>query len=962
MPVVTMPDGVPVAFPDDMPPEQIRSLIEQKFPDAAAQASAQRPQLDLEVEQPGVAGEEPGVGNVWQGRMGNNPLTAGIGAVFDLFGPAASSRGAIEGVSDLASVANPVGGGSLARMLPKAMDQIFGPADEMSPRENLGRNVVRLGTNAIIPAAGMAGNVERAARPAATFAGRMGQKLMEPYAVNPGRAVAGDVAGGVGAGTGISAYEEYAPESVQESGWDPVAKTVAALLGGVGGITAMQGARGAVNTARTGVKSRLGLDNETTLPVNEATGQFFKADEVNEAAKFVQEGASDPEAAVRTMRETISQLGDGPLPTTGPLTNDVGMLQMEGGLRRRGPKPFIERDRAVDTAASARTSALAPEGSTGRDATDYLENVQRERVGQAQMEERNAQEAQDLLRRTRRQEAAPLQSMAGEGGRAAARIDETVVDQTLVPTQERMSANYRNVDPDRSAVVDVSELVDQADAVRASLGDLNDPAKVLPRGLLNRIENTVPPEDFRVSPDGTAARPVAETSIGDIVEVMPEMSATISRAQKAQNYRLADNLRSLRDSMKGVVADAAEQGDEAAQRFMQADEDFAATMGPTFKRGPGDEAQKFRKDFNLDRHNRSTTPPSATADRFLRPGQPEKAQALNRIFDQAPNPEAGRQAVRDYLLSDLANSGAIDPQSGALLPQVIRQWRQRWGASLDEFPEIGREVDDLIGRAQRGADMEGAAEDLVRTAQRGVEEAQTNTGALRFALGNDPEHMIGQALSSGDSERAIGSLVNLTEGNPSARAGLKSALVDYLVKTKTTSAVGKTTDNTRPVSFAKLDDLFKKHERALAQVLEPEEMNQLRQVHKMLSISKRDVQATTGSQTAERLSSGPISEQSLFPLEAALRLKFGMLKGGGIMSIIKKALRQMKGSETDNVDQLMRQMAFDPELARHLLTRQVDVGGKAWNAKLNRLIAYGAGARAIEEDGGEAPPPEESQN
>lgn len=33
MPVVTMPDGVPVSFPDEMPPEQIRDLIAKKFPD-----------------------------------------------------------------------------------------------------------------------------------------------------------------------------------------------------------------------------------------------------------------------------------------------------------------------------------------------------------------------------------------------------------------------------------------------------------------------------------------------------------------------------------------------------------------------------------------------------------------------------------------------------------------------------------------------------------------------------------------------------------------------------------------------------------------------------------------------------------------------------------------------------------------------------------------------------------------
>jgi hypothetical protein len=35
MPIVQMPDGAHVQFPDNMPPDQIRSLILQKFPDAA---------------------------------------------------------------------------------------------------------------------------------------------------------------------------------------------------------------------------------------------------------------------------------------------------------------------------------------------------------------------------------------------------------------------------------------------------------------------------------------------------------------------------------------------------------------------------------------------------------------------------------------------------------------------------------------------------------------------------------------------------------------------------------------------------------------------------------------------------------------------------------------------------------------------------------------------------------------
>ena len=39
MPVVTMPDGTRVFFPDDMPREQIQAMILKKFPDVGGHNS-----------------------------------------------------------------------------------------------------------------------------------------------------------------------------------------------------------------------------------------------------------------------------------------------------------------------------------------------------------------------------------------------------------------------------------------------------------------------------------------------------------------------------------------------------------------------------------------------------------------------------------------------------------------------------------------------------------------------------------------------------------------------------------------------------------------------------------------------------------------------------------------------------------------------------------------------------------
>lgn len=80
MPTLVMPDGQPVTFPDDMPKEQIRGLIESKFPDAFAPAPSVAADAAKSLgsglvrgvtgiaELPGVARDIVGAGVEWLGR------------------------------------------------------------------------------------------------------------------------------------------------------------------------------------------------------------------------------------------------------------------------------------------------------------------------------------------------------------------------------------------------------------------------------------------------------------------------------------------------------------------------------------------------------------------------------------------------------------------------------------------------------------------------------------------------------------------------------------------------------------------------------------------------------------------------------------------------------------------------------------------------------------------------------
>src|SRR6185312_8854968 len=73
MPQVRMPDGAIVAFPDDMPADQIRSIIATKFPEVAPKvdpATNQPPGVPA-FSPPGVEGYDPQTGEV------SNPYSMG---------------------------------------------------------------------------------------------------------------------------------------------------------------------------------------------------------------------------------------------------------------------------------------------------------------------------------------------------------------------------------------------------------------------------------------------------------------------------------------------------------------------------------------------------------------------------------------------------------------------------------------------------------------------------------------------------------------------------------------------------------------------------------------------------------------------------------------------------------------------------------------------------------------------
>src|SRR5512139_3458813 len=114
MPIVAMPDGTQVSFPDDMARDQIRSLILQKFPDAEKQAS---PKF--------------GLGDTWPAQLAKSVYNAVTlpGDVYQGKAAVPQSENMVGGentqnidrVTNLAAIASPVSpGGTFTKMVPPA--------------------------------------------------------------------------------------------------------------------------------------------------------------------------------------------------------------------------------------------------------------------------------------------------------------------------------------------------------------------------------------------------------------------------------------------------------------------------------------------------------------------------------------------------------------------------------------------------------------------------------------------------------------------------------------------------------------------------------------------------------------------------------------------------------------------------------------------------------------------------
>jgi hypothetical protein len=944
-------EGRSISVPDDFSDAEIAEVLAAGAP--AAPSPPQAPQPQAPAESTGaMRGLKIGLQGAGRG------LAEVAGAPVDL--TTAALNAGITGVNlasrvigydtNLPTIQRPFGGSQQIADVASSAAQAAGyePVTPTGLRESVAYNTNRFGANAAGTVGALFGAPALAARvagraPAPTATPSAVETLRAPYREAPVQTLIGDVGASAGAGATTGAIDTVIPESIRNDPvYGPMLALPATLVGATGGgVAAQLGAAGAQKAARAATDWAAGNSIQYVDP---ATGMPFNPRDLDTAATVVQGQASDPRLAAENIAAYRQRLGeltvppsDASTPTAGLVSGDTGLIAAENRARTRDGVRFTDQDRRVNAAALDEAERLAPAANPELVAAE-AQRVAAERMAAEEAAVARAQRGVDRLAATRAGQGEELRQWGALEDSARQRLDQAVVEQSLQPMTAEKTRQFQQV-PDgpmfsRPVVDAADEIVRNAERLPPGAQ-----ADIVPQARVDDIlQNYVSRRE-----DGTrVGRGYRNIDYNTVNQLRALLSSDVAQARKAlASPPYIENLERLRSALSQMT-ETMPAAAAANQHFRDV---YAAVWG---RQNPT--AYEFRQRYNQDPLNRSRTPPDATASTFVRPNDRQAAEELGRIFQSTPDPAAAQAAARDYLMADLARRGGAVNSRGMLNPAALRRWADDNRFNLDLVPGLRDEVQGLLGRAQRGEAMAGQFTENLRNAQRTqrMTEDDINRSVLGRVIGADPTNVVSTILQGRNPVADTRRLLRDIGGNADAREGLKAAVRDYLMERGTTSAVQNTPDGRNPVSFAKLDALFKQHEDVLAQVYSPAEMNRLRAMHELLRpLTAKGLQATAGSPTAERVSAvGQL-------IEAGLKIKYGMLKGGGLTRIFKQVVNAMP-SDGEQVNRLLAEFWFNPKLAQHMLTRDVRaVGSQWWNGKLFRLLGLEEAIRADDEGRGD---------
>jgi len=316
---------------------------------------------------------------------------------------------------------------------------------------------------------------------------------------------------------------------------------------------------------------------------------------------------------------------------------------------------------------------------------------------------------------------------------------------------------------------------------------------------------------------------------------------------------------------------------------------------------------------------------------------------------------AGADTAKAYLRAGGTAEGLADAaafslrqaamKDGVLDPAAYARWAKDRAAFLSQIPDAAARFGAAADAAQAarvgGKALDAHLDQAAKVAQRTINDATaarataikaSQDGVVKGLLGGgDPVQQVGAILKSKTAERDAAQLGRLTENDPDARAALRRAVAEYILrdlKGNEASATGTET----ALNGNGLQTFLRNSGPALRHIMAPADMTALQGVADSLASSGLSKQRGAG------LSSAPASTSILqrFAHEmagltlggasgagigTALLGPAGGYVGGAVGAAMGKALQAAREAGVQTTDHLVSQALLNPALMRVLLTK-----------------------------------------
>jgi len=640
---------------------------------------------------------------------------------------------------------------------------------------------------------------------------------------------------------------------------------------------------------------------------------------------FVDEPARD--SLINTLQDNITRAQEiGVKPTTGTISKNIGLIGLEKSLASKAETSGLFFDRKVSNikTLNQELDKLRIRPGASISSQDFVQATLKEK-------DIKIREAQDDLSEL----INDLQNSfpSGMKSQASLRLDKNISDELVRVTNQKNDL-YKAIDPNLELKIDPNLKVD-VQGIDKSLKEVlkeitskqgtidPTPARIKSFSFIRDLENYLKgnkiPKNKVIGfvPVQQKIKPQKERSLsyGDLQNIRPYLSDAIreSRGDIKLGGEVANRLGQLKEVVDNLVEEIAKRDDAFGQRAKRAFDFYKNTFVPKFRTSVGNEfARKYKQ-------GAAAIPASQLASKFIYPnkgGALEAAENLKKIIDGSENEVTAVAAVRDYLISDLANY--ITGTKGQLIPSRINKFIDNYQEILNRFPSIKKEIVEYKNKfGQKVKALEDFQQKFDNA--RGLLSDKTRLRQLTAAelfLNKNPVQAVATIFSSPNPKQLMQETLSFLKQDKSGDAveGFKKAISEYIDQ----STRGKSLPGDIDAYYIKkssVESLYNNPstKAALDLIYSPQEMKILKDVRdQLVNMDAINAQVISGSPTQ------PLQEANN-RLRIVLASWYGIVKGRGVFAISKWISNTLGFNPTEVAEKILVDAMLDPELAIKML-------------------------------------------